>query len=73
MALTLRLMTPGDIELGMRLKGQAGWNQTPADWQRFLELEPNGCFVAEWDGPADRDNNDLHIRLSGLDWDGSGE
>lgn len=50
MALTLRLMTPGDIELGMRLKGQAGWNQTPTDWQRFLELEPNGCFVAEWDG-----------------------
>ena len=50
MTITLRLMTPGDIELGMRLKGQAGWNQTPADWQRFLELEPNGCFVAEWDG-----------------------
>lgn len=50
MALTLRLMTPDDIELGMGLKGQAGWNQTQADWQRFLELEPNGCFVAEWDG-----------------------
>lgn len=50
MTLSLRLMTTDDIELGMRLKGQAGWNQLAADWQRFLELEPDGCFVAEWDG-----------------------
>jgi hypothetical protein len=34
----------------MRLKEQAGWNQTEADWQRCLALEPYGCFVAEWDG-----------------------
>ncbi len=50
MALTLRQMTTEDTGLGMRLKGQAGWNQTPADWRRFLALEPEGCFVAEWDG-----------------------
>lgn len=50
MSVTIRSMTTNDIELGMRLKGQAGWNQIPADWQRFLALEPEGCFVAEWDG-----------------------
>jgi hypothetical protein len=34
----------------MRLKAQAGWNQTEADWRRFLDLEPEGCFVAEFGG-----------------------
>src|SRR5262249_36009201 len=28
----------------------AGWNQTDADWRRFLALQPDGCFVAEYDG-----------------------
>jgi GNAT superfamily N-acetyltransferase len=50
MSLSIRPMTTEDIHLGMRLKGQAGWNQIPADWQRFLALEPEGCFVAEWNG-----------------------
>lgn len=48
----LRLMTPHDVSLGMRLKEQAGWNQTEADWQRCLQLQPDGCFVAERDGVA---------------------
>jgi GNAT superfamily N-acetyltransferase len=43
-------MTVADVPLGMRLKEQAGWNQTEADWRRFLDLEPEGCFVAELDG-----------------------
>lgn len=43
----IRQMTGRDIELGLRLKDQAGWNQTPADWRRFLDLGPEGCFVAE--------------------------
>ncbi len=34
----------------MKLSGQAGWNQTEADWRRFIELEPEGCFVGELDG-----------------------
>ncbi|HJT79274.1 MAG TPA: GNAT family N-acetyltransferase [Gemmataceae bacterium] len=46
----VRRMTAEDIPLGMRLKQQAGWNQTEADWRRFLDLEPEGCFVAEWNG-----------------------
>lgn len=40
-------MTIGDVPLGMRLKDLAGWNQTEADWRRFLRLQPDGCFVAE--------------------------
>jgi ribosomal protein S18 acetylase RimI-like enzyme len=34
----------------MRLKEIAGWNQTAADWNRFLEASPEGCFVAGLDG-----------------------
>jgi len=45
--LRLREMTSADIPAGMRLKDLAGWNQTAADWQRFLERSPRGCFVAE--------------------------
>src|SRR5262249_12737980 len=46
----LRILTAHDLPLGMRLKRQAGWNQTEADWQRFLDLEPYGWFVGEMDG-----------------------
>ena len=46
---TLRTMTQSDIPAGMRLKEIAGWNQTSADWERFLEASPQGCFVAEVD------------------------
>jgi GNAT superfamily N-acetyltransferase len=45
-------MTAADVPLGLRLREQAGWNQTEADWRRFLELWPDGCFVAELDGAA---------------------
>jgi GNAT superfamily N-acetyltransferase len=43
----LRVMTSLDIPAAMRLKELAGWNQTAADWRRFLERSPEGCFVAE--------------------------
>jgi len=46
----IRTMQAADIELGLRLCRQAGWNQTDADWRRFLEMQPDGCFVAELDG-----------------------
>ena len=46
----LRVMTRADIPAGMRLKEIAGWNQTAADWQRFLDCSPRGCFVADIDG-----------------------
>jgi GNAT superfamily N-acetyltransferase len=46
----VRPMTTADLALGLRLSRQAGWNQTDADWQRALDLQPDGCFVAEWGG-----------------------
>jgi ribosomal protein S18 acetylase RimI-like enzyme len=48
----IRPMTAADLPLGLRLSDEAGWNQVPADWQRFLDLQPDGCFVAEYDGAA---------------------
>jgi GNAT superfamily N-acetyltransferase len=43
----IRLMTIDDLRLGLRLSRQAGWNQTESDWLRFMNMEPEGCFVAE--------------------------
>jgi ribosomal protein S18 acetylase RimI-like enzyme len=48
--IAIRPMVAADISLGMRLREQAGWNQTAADWQRFFDLEPHGCFCAELSG-----------------------
>jgi len=48
--LSIRRMGSDDLPLGLRLSAQAGWNQTEADWRRFLRLEPDGCFVAQWAG-----------------------
>jgi GNAT superfamily N-acetyltransferase len=48
----VRAMTFEDLTLGLRLKQRVGWNQTAADWARFLSLQPDGCFVAEHDGTA---------------------
>jgi GNAT superfamily N-acetyltransferase len=49
-SICIRPLTAGDIAFAMRLKEQAGWNQTEADWRRCLALEPEGCFLAEWNG-----------------------
>lgn len=43
----IRQMTAADVAFGMRLKADAGWNQTEQDWRRFLTLWPDGCFVAQ--------------------------
>jgi GNAT superfamily N-acetyltransferase len=43
-------MTKHDIPEGIRLKELAGWNQTAADWNHFLDADRQGCFVAEADG-----------------------
>ena len=40
-------MTTAEIPGVMRLKDLAGWNQTPADWERFLRASPEGCFFVE--------------------------
>ncbi|HZV06450.1 MAG TPA: GNAT family N-acetyltransferase [Gemmataceae bacterium] len=48
----VRAMTAADLPFGLHLSESAGWNQTEGDWQRFLDLQPDGCFVAECDGMA---------------------
>jgi GNAT superfamily N-acetyltransferase len=50
MDVSVRPMTLEDFPLAMRLKERAGWNQTEADWLRAVYLQPEGCFVAQWDG-----------------------
>src|SRR6267154_1258626 len=49
-SMEMRTMTKADIPGGMRLKELAGWNQTSADWMRFLEGDVEGSFVVELDG-----------------------
>ncbi len=48
--LHLRTLNIEDLPQAMRLKDQADWNQTEADWRRFLAMEPDGCFAAEEEG-----------------------
>jgi len=50
MSIRLRSMTIKDVSAAVKLKDIAGWNQTAADWERFLSASPDGCFVAEDDG-----------------------
>ncbi|GIU74315.1 MAG: N-acetyltransferase [Bryobacteraceae bacterium] len=43
----LRRLDPSDLPALLDLSTTAGWNQTPEDWLRLLELEPEGCFGIE--------------------------
>ena len=64
--IAVRAMTVADVPLGLRLSGQAGWNQLEADWRRFLDLQPDGGFVAEWDGsPA---GTTMTVRFGSVAW-----
>jgi GNAT superfamily N-acetyltransferase len=49
-SMQLRVMTKTDVPGGVRLNTIVGWNQTEADWERFLTTSPKGCFVMEDDG-----------------------
>ena len=48
--LHLRVLRTEDLPFADSLCAVAGWNQTLGDWRRFLEMEPEGCVLAEWDG-----------------------
>jgi GNAT superfamily N-acetyltransferase len=48
--ISLRVMRPTDLPFADAVRALAGWNQTPDDWRRFLAMEPDGCYVAEWSG-----------------------
>ncbi len=43
-------MSAADLEFADSVRDLVGWNQTRADWERFLATEPDGCFIAEWNG-----------------------
>jgi GNAT superfamily N-acetyltransferase len=49
-ALSIRNLTAEDLPFAHELRSIIGWNQTLADWRMLLELQPNGCFLAEWEG-----------------------
>ena len=48
--LAIRPLSATDVPFGLSLSGRAGWNQCERDWQRFLAIQPDGCFLAEWSG-----------------------
>ncbi|MBM3844772.1 MAG: GNAT family N-acetyltransferase [Verrucomicrobia bacterium] len=48
--LEIRLLARTDLPFADSLRARAGWNQTPVDWERFLALAPEGCFLALWNG-----------------------
>lgn len=47
--LTVRRMRREDLPVVDALRRWENWNQTPRDLERFLDYEPEGCFLACWD------------------------
>ena len=45
----IEILEAADISVAGVLSRAAGWNQLPADWQRFIKQNPEGCFKAVWD------------------------
>ena len=43
-------LTLDDLPAALALSTQAGWNQLAQDWERLLELSPDGCFAGRLDG-----------------------
>jgi ribosomal protein S18 acetylase RimI-like enzyme len=48
--LHLRALRSEDLPFADSLCAIVDWNQTLDDWRRFLEMEPEGCVLAEWNG-----------------------
>lgn len=44
----IETMTDRNVSFVMKLKEEAGWNQTDLDIRRFLSLALKGCFIAKW-------------------------
>jgi ribosomal protein S18 acetylase RimI-like enzyme len=67
--LRLRVLTRADLPFADSMRVLAGWNQTRADWERFISLEPAGCFLAEWNG-ASAGTATTMVYGAGLAWIG---
>ena len=50
MAISLRPLLRSDLAFAQTLVVGAGWNQTERDWLGYLAYEPDGCWLAEWEG-----------------------
>lgn len=48
--IAIRCLAGTDLPFANQVREIAGWNQLPADWERFRALEPEGCFLAEIEG-----------------------
>ncbi|MBI4167297.1 MAG: GNAT family N-acetyltransferase [Acidobacteria bacterium] len=48
--MNLRLLNRSDLPTVMAFKDLVGWNQSLLDWERFLKLNPAGCFACEIGG-----------------------
>jgi len=48
--ISIRHLKVRDVIFADSLRKMEGWNQTTDDWFPFIALEPDGCFIAEWDG-----------------------
>ena len=46
----IQTLSVTDIDAAFALSAAEGWNQTPADWRRLVELEPDGCFAIRDEG-----------------------
>lgn len=49
-AMDLRLLNRSDLAAVTAFRDMAGWNQSLQDWERFLKLNPPGCFACEIGG-----------------------
>jgi GNAT superfamily N-acetyltransferase len=45
-------MRQTDLPFADAVRALARWNQTLDDWRRFLAMEPEGCYLAEWNGQS---------------------
>ncbi|MEO8663235.1 MAG: GNAT family N-acetyltransferase [Bryobacteraceae bacterium] len=48
--MTIRPLLQSDVSGALDLCTAANWNQTAADWERMLALQPDGCWCVERDG-----------------------
>lgn len=46
----IRELTTRDIPAARQLSSLSGWNQTAADWQTLMQLDPQGCLALDCDG-----------------------
>jgi len=49
-SLAIRELTSSDLDFADHVRETVGWNQPVSHWRMLLRWEPEGCFLASWDG-----------------------